>query len=185
MWALTLFSFNWARWLEAGWAVSFLLISLSAGLWLIVGLKRRKRGATKSQRNFASALMSTTGISTTSGGGALYPTADSYLIDIRKAGLVLVLSIAAALWAGHYAVQQRGYCTATGDFFDSDHMTVLAKVGDNWWKVRGKDGQEYNFYVCPSGSFGWQAGTFIEFAHYEMRDGCADFSSPLAKVKAY
>ncbi len=81
-------------------------------------------------------------------------------------------------WAG----EQRGYCTATGDFSHSDNMTVLYKMEPNVWKVLGKDGVEYNFKVCPTTPLELQAGEYIENADYEYR-GCADFTSPLARLK--
>lgn len=98
---------------------------------------------------------------------------------------LILIGMLSSFFLAHAAYHERGYCKASGDFADSDNMTVLSQESPHWWKVQGKDGNVYDFNVCPSVTMGWKAGTFIEFAHYEMREGCADFTSPLASVKAY
>lgn len=97
---------------------------------------------------------------------------------------ILVFGIISTGLGVKSVLKQRGYCSSTGDFSESDHMTVISKERD-WFNVLAKDGRVYKFYPCPPSKMGWKAGTVIEYAKYELRDGCADFSSPLASVIAH
>lgn len=96
----------------------------------------------------------------------------------------MVVTIAAAFMVARWADHQRGYCMPAGDISHSNDMTVLYQVAPQWWKVRSAvDGEEYNFKVCPTSPMVLEPGTYIEKAYYEYRNGCDDFTSPLASIK--
>lgn len=78
------------------------------------------------------------------------------------------------------AGKQRGYCTPSGDYAESNNMTILYQMTDWAWAVKGQDGKQYAFEVCPTATMRWKPGQFIEVAHYEYRNGCADFTGSQA-----
>lgn len=114
----------------------------------------------------------------------LKPVPEAFPAIIVKTSAVMLVMCVAVFAFGAVSLKQKKQCTATGDFFESDHITVLSNEG-NWFNVLAKDGRTYKFYPCPTSKMGWKSGTVIEYAKYEMRDGCADFSSPLASVIAH
>lgn len=175
MWAAYLFQFNSSSLLPLLWVVACLASFLPLGLLFYVAAKLRKLNA-------ANTMKSGTEKSSTLNTGSLKILRSRQQIS-KIAGVLFVCCLATLLMT-RLAYQQRGYCTATGDFAESDHMTVLSKQ-NGWFNVLGKDGRIYEFYPCPQSQMGWKEGTVIDFARYEMRDGCADFSSPLASVVAH
>lgn len=165
--------------LSSSWAYSTLLaLACLVSCWLLLSLisilGMLRKSSSPSERNIRMSDFE----------NSKQPSGDILPSLIVKISTVMIIMCVMVFALGAVSFTQKKQCTATGDFFESDHITVLSNEG-SWFNVLAKDGRTYKFYPCPTSKMAWKSGTVIEYAKYEMRDGCADFSSPLASVIAH
>lgn len=163
------------------WACLVLLFS-QAG-FLIFGLKKLKslRNLSLMKRNKLSAYSSnsaSTEDSCESNGSLDIPSTP-------RVAAALMVALFSAVLLFMAASRQRGQCSATGDFFESDSMQVQGPADyPNSWNVMGKDNRVYRITFCAtSPNVSLHKGDVILYAKYEYRDGCLDFSSQQAALQ--
>lgn len=115
----------------------------------------------------------------------LKPVPEAYPAIIVKTSAVMLVMCVAVFAFGAVSLKQKKQCTATGDFFESDSMYVQGPAGyPNSYNVMGKDQRVYRITFCPtSPNISLRKGDFIQYAKYEYRDGCLDFSSQEAALQ--
>lgn len=171
---------NWLSSVSPLSLACLVLLSSQVG-FLIFGLKKLKSLRNLSLMKRKSLSASSTNSDSTE--DSLESNGSLNLPSTPRVVAALMVALVSAVLLFMAASKQRGYCVASGDFAHSDNMTVLYQMEPNMWKVKGKDGSDYNFRVCPTTPMKMDTGLIIEYADYEYRDGCSDFTSPLAKLK--
>lgn len=98
---------------------------------------------------------------------------------------ILLFGIISTGLAARATLQQRGFCSVTGDISHSDHFTILNKFSPNCYNIRDKNGVEGRFCISPTTHTDLPNGTYFEYADYELRNGYADFTVPGAWFKKW